>query len=135
MSIKYARIDLWFEGFDGAFDEIRFKGPETIKGLNELRNKESWEMLKHDAPNHRFWLDKNFFHFPRHILSSKHEYMVESMEKKDTETESNDESFDFHLDPNRVRTNAEIQLFADVFSISINEARQILRNAGRQCQS
>ena len=44
---------------------------------------------------------------------------------KDTEVESNDESFDFHLDPNRIRTVAEIRLFADVFSISFEEARQI----------
>ena len=46
-----------------------------------------------------------------------------------------DESFDFHLDPNRVRTDAEIQLFADVFSISFDEARQILKKAGKVCQS
>lgn len=124
-----------FEGFDGAFDEIRFKGPETIKGLNELRNKESWEMLKKDTSNHYFWPDKNFFRFPRHILCSKHEYIMESMKMEDTEVESNDESFDFHLDPNRVRTNAEIQLFADVFSISFDEARQIMIKAGRLCQA
>ena len=124
-----------FEGFDGAFDEIRFKGPETIKGLNELRNKESWEILKKDVSNHYFGPDKNFFHFPHHILCSKPEYVMESMEKKDTEAELGDESFDFHLDPNRIRTDAEIQLFADVFSISFDEARQILKKAGRQCQS
>jgi serine/threonine protein kinase len=126
---------LQFEGFDGAFDEIRFKGPETIKGLNELRNKESWERLKKDASNHRFGPDKNFFHFPRHILCSKPEYIMESMEKKDTKAALGDEGFDFHLDPNRIRTNAEIQLFADVFSISFDEARQILNKAGRKCQS
>ena len=124
-----------FEGFDGAFDEIRFKGPETIKGLNELRNKESWEMLKKDTSNHYFGPDKNFSHFPRHILCSKHEYIMESMEKKDTKAELGDESLDFHLDPNRIRTNAEIQLFADVFSISFDEARQILKKAGGKCQS
>ena len=124
-----------FEGFDGAFDEIRFKGPETIKGLNELRNKESWEMLKKDTSDYYFGSDKNFFHFPRHILCSKHEYIMESMKMKDTETESDDESFDLHLDPNRVRTNAEIQLFADVFSISFDEARQIMIKAGRLCQA
>ena len=50
---------------------------------------------------------------------------MESMEKKDTEAEASDESFDFHLDPNRIRTVAEIRLFADVFSISFEEARQI----------
>ena len=122
-----------FEGFDGAFDEIRFKGPETIKGLNELRNKESWEMLKKDTSNHYSGPDKNFFHFPRHILCSKHEYIMESMEKKDTKAELGDESFDFHLDPNRVRTDAEIQLFADVFSISREEARRIITEAGFRC--
>ena len=53
---------------------------------------------------------------------------------KDTETESDDESFDFHLDPNRVRTNAEVQLFADVFSISKEDARRILINTGHQCE-
>ena len=101
-----------FEGFDGLFDEIRFKGPETVKEINDLR----------------------FSYFPRHILPSKHEYRVESMEKKDTEADTDDESFDFHLDPNRIRTVAEIQLFADVFSISFKEARRILTKAGRRCE-
>ena len=101
-----------FEGFDGLFDEIRFKGPEAIKEINDLR----------------------FSHFSRHILSSKHEYRVESMEKKDTEADTSDESFDFHLDPNRIRANAEIQLFADVFSITFEEARRILTKAGRRCE-
>lgn len=44
-----------------------------------------------------------------------------------SEIEPNDESFDFHLDLNRVRTNAEMQLFSDVFSINVDEARQILK--------
>ena len=122
---------LQLEGYDGAFDEIRFKGPETIKGLNELRNKESWE--NKDVSNHYFGPDKNFFHFPRHILCSKPEYIMESMEKKDTKAALGDESFDFHLDPNRVRTDAEIQLFADVFSISKEEARRIITEAGFRC--
>lgn len=76
----------------------------------------------------------NNSYFPRHILPSKHEYIVESMEKKDTEVASNDESFGFHLDPNRIRTVAEIQLFASVFSISFKEARRILTKAGRRCE-
>ena len=101
-----------FEGFDGLFDAIRFKGPDAIKEITDLR----------------------FSYFPRHILPSKHEYRVEGMEKKDTETDLNDESFDFHLDPNRIRTVAEIQLFADVFSISFKEARRILTKAGRRCE-
>lgn len=40
--------------------------------------------------------------------------------------DTNDVEFDFRLDPNRIRTNAEIQLFADVFYISHEEARRIL---------
>lgn len=68
-------------------------------------------------------------------MCSKHEYIIESMETKDTETESDDESFDFHLDPNRVRADAEIQLFADVFSISFDDAVRILVKAGRRCES
>ena len=49
------------------------------------------------------------------------------------ETEGKVENIDYRLDPNRVPTDAEIQLFADVFSISFDEARQILKKAGRQC--
>ena len=92
-------------------------------------------MFKKYTSSYYLGPDKTFFHFPSHILCLKHEYIMESMKMKDTETGSSDESFDFHLDPNRVRTNAEIQLFADVFSISFDEARQILKKAGRQCQS
>ena len=62
------------------------------------------------------------------------DYVVESMEKKDTKAGPIDESFDFHLDPNRIRTVTEIQLFADVFSISFEEARRILTKAGRRCE-
>ena len=55
------------------------------------------------------------------------------MKMEDTEVGSNDESFDFHLDPNRIRTDAEIQLFADVFSISREEARRIITEAEFRC--
>lgn len=120
-----------FEGFDVS-DAIRFKGPESLEELRDLQQKENLEYFKKRLESDR--KTKNL-HFPRHILCSKHEYIMESMKMKDTETGSSDESFDFHLDPNRVRTNAEIQLFADVFSISFDEARQILKKAGRQCQS
>ena len=54
-----------------------------------------------------------------------------SMEGKGTEEEPNDESFDFHLDPNRVRTNAEVVTFSEVFQISVDEAKQILKKAGK----
>ena len=60
---------------------------------------------------------------------------MEGMEKKDTKADLGDESFDFHLDPNRVRTDAEIQLFAEVFEISVEEARRILTKAGKRCAS
>ena len=75
------------------------------------------------------------FHFSRHFFASRRKYVVESMKMEETETASNDERFDFHLDPNRIRTNAEIQLFADVFEISVEEARQILMKAGRRCEA
>ena len=120
-----------FEGFDVS-DAIRFKGPESLGELRDLQQKENFDYFKkkleleHETKN---------FHSSRHILCSKPEYIMESMGKKDTKTELGDESFDFHLDPNRVRTNAEIQLFADVFSISFDEARQTLKKAGRKCQS
>ena len=120
-----------FEGFDVS-DAIRFKGPESLGELRDLQQKENFDYFKkkleleHETKN---------FHSSRHILFSKPEYVMESMEKKDTKAELGDESFDFHLDPNRVRTNAEIQLFADVFSISFDEARQILKKAGGKCQS
>ena len=120
-----------FEGFDVS-DAIRFKGPESLGELRDLQQKENFDYFKkqleieHETKN---------LHSSRHILCSKHEYIMESMEKKDTKAELGDESFDFHLDPNRIRTNAEIQLFADVFSISFDEARQILKKAGGKCQS
>ena len=173
-----------FEGFDGAFDEIRFKGEsserfkglgvgeevqkshiedpvvvvipglkrvvgddELLEGVAGVSEREGLLCRLQSVFNcihscryfntrivYHTWRNNataHIFHFPRHILCSKHEYIMESMKTKDTEVASNDESFDFHLDPNRVRTNAEIQLFADVFSISFDEARQILkRQAG-----
>ena len=54
---------------------------------------------------------------------------------EDSEVESNDESLDFHLDPNRVRTDAEVATFAEVFQITVDEAKRILKAAGRKCQS
>ena len=120
-----------FEGFDVS-DAIRFKGPESLGELRKLQQKENFDYFKkqleleHETKN---------FHSSRHILCSKPEYIMESMEKQDTKAELGDESFDFHLDPNRIRTDAEIQLFADVFSISFDEARQILKKAGGKCQS
>ena len=134
----FAPIQL--EGFDGAFDEVRFRGPETIKELNKLREKEMSEMLNRDTSQKQhlepqFLEDINFLKFPREILPAKCEYTVESMKPTDAEKEQKSEVADFHLDPNRIRTNAEIQLFADVFSITFDEARQILKKAGRRCQS
>ena len=48
---------------------------------------------------------------------------MERMEKKDAKAESRDESFDFHLDPNRIRKVTEIQLFADVSFQSLSKKR------------
>ena len=35
----------WFEGFDHVVDDVRFKGPETASGINELRNIETQSKL------------------------------------------------------------------------------------------
>lgn len=93
-----------FEGFDRNVDEVRFKGPLTIKELNNQR----------------------FFNFPREISSPNPEYTVDSMNTKETKTKQKGGSFNFHLDPNRIRTDAEIKLFANVFSLPLSTARQIL---------
>ena len=71
----------------------------------------------------------------RKILPDDGPYRVERMETKNIEEEQTDARSNFHLDPNRVRTEAEIQLFADVFRIGVEEARQILTKAGKRCQS
>ena len=120
-----------FEGFDVS-DAIRFKGPESLGELRDLQQKENFDYFKkqleieHETKN---------FHSSRHILCSKHEYVMESMKMEDSEVESNDESLDFHLDPNRVRTDAEVATFAEVFQITVDEAMRILKAAGRKCQS
>ena len=60
---------------------------------------------------------------------------MESMEKKDAKAAVGDERFDFHLDPNRIRTDVEVATFAEVFQIPVDEARRILKESGRKCQS
>ena len=114
-------INEHIEEFDGANNVIDYKGPPDpmCYGVCPIRKKTAFY--------------KNL-HFPRHFFVSSGKYVVESMETKDIKAGSSDESFDFRLDPNRVRTNAEIQLFADVFSITFEEARQILTKAGRRCE-
>ena len=57
-------------------------------------------------------------HFPRHIFSARWKYTAEDMEDSVYEK--------YGINPNRTPTDAEIQLFAVVFSISVDEARQIL---------
>ena len=109
------------EEFDGANNVIDYKGPSdpTAYGI---------------CPNHKKASFYKNLYSPRHFFASRGKYVVERMEKKDAKAESRDESFDFHLDPNRIRKVTEIQLFADVFSISFEEARQILTKAGRGCE-
>ena len=116
-----AVINDHIEEFDGSNNVIDYKGPPDPMGYGVCPNRKKTTFYKN-------------LHFARHFFASRGKYVVESMEKTDTEAESNDASFDFHLDPNRIRTVAEIQLFADVFSISFKEARQILTKAGRRCE-
>ena len=63
--------------------------------------------------------------FSHNKSASSPEYRIVSSECKKTSEP---------LDPNRVFTDAEIRLFADVFSISFAEACQILMKAGRRCE-
>ena len=53
----------------------------------------------------------------------------------DTMTDGKASGFTYHLDPDRIRTDAEVETFADVFQISTDEARRILKESGRKCQS
>ena len=41
----------------------------------------------------------------------------------------------YGINPNRTPSEAEIRLFAVVFSISINEAQQILKKAGNNVET
>ena len=66
-----------FEGFDVS-DAIRFKGPESLEELRDLQQKENLEYFKKRLESDR--KTKNL-HFPRHILCSKHEYIMEVIAK------------------------------------------------------
>ena len=114
-------INEHIEEFDGANNVIDYKGPIKPAGYGICPRRTESTFFRN-------------LHFPRHFFVSSGKYVVESMETKDIKAGSSDESFDFRLDPNRVRTNAEIQLFADVFSITFEEAHQILTKAGRRCE-
>ena len=114
-------INEHIEEFDGANNVIDYKGPIKPAGYGICPRRTESTFFRN-------------LHFPRHFFVSSGKYVVESMETKDIKAGSSDESFDFRLDPNRVRTNAEIQLFADVFSITFKEAHQILTKAGRRCE-
>ena len=61
-------------------------------------------------------------------------YLVESMDTKDKIADGKGEGFNYRLDPDRIRTEAEVETFADVFHISSDEARRILKAAERKCQ-
>ena len=56
------------------------------------------------------------------------------MKKGDENTIQDNGGFSYRLDPNRVRTESEIELFAAVLGLSIDEARQILIESGRKCE-
>lgn len=56
------------------------------------------------------------------------------MESMETGNNLADESSGLahRLDPNRTRTDAEVATFAEVFRISVNEARRILKRSGKK---
>ena len=57
------------------------------------------------------------------------------METKDAMTDDKAGGFAYHLDPDRIQTDAEVATFAEVFQITVDEAKRILKAAGRKCQS
>ena len=61
--------------------------------------------------------------------------MMESMKTKDMTADDKSSGFAYHLDPDRIRTDAEVATFAEVFQITVDEAKRILKAAGRKCQS
>ncbi|MBS7285883.1 MAG: serine/threonine protein kinase [Kiritimatiellae bacterium] len=120
-----------FEGFDVS-DAIRFKGPESLGELRDLQQKENLEYFKKRLKSQR---ETKNLHFPRHIFAPNHEYLVESMDTKDKIADGKGEGFNYRLDPDRIRTDAEVATFAEVFQITVDEAKRILKAAGRKCQS
>ena len=120
-----------FEGFDVS-DAIRFKGPESLDELRDLQQKENFDYFKKQLEIEH---ETKKLHFSRHILCSKPECIMESMEKKDTKADGKASGFTYHLDPDRIRTDAEVATFAEVFQITVDEAKRILKAAGQKCQS
>ena len=57
-----------------------------------------------------------------------------SMETKGKMAAGKSDGFTCRLDPNRVRTDAEVATFAEVFQIPVDEARRILTATGRKCR-
>ena len=120
-----------FEGFD-VTDAIRFKGPESLDELRDLQQKENLDYFKKQLKSQ---CETKNLHFPRHIFAPNHEYLVESMDTKDKMADGKREGFNYRLDPDRIRTDAEVATFAEVFQITVDEAKRILKAAGRKCQS
>ena len=120
-----------FEGFDVS-DAIRFKGPESLGELRDLQQKENFEYFKKRLESQR---ETKNLHFPRHIFAPNHEYLVKSMDTKDKMADGKGEGFNYRLDPDRIRTDAEVATFAEEFQITVDEAKRILKAAGRKCQS
>ena len=60
---------------------------------------------------------------------------MESMETQDETEAGKSDGFTYRLDPDRVRTDAEVETFAEVFQITVDEARRILKESGRKCQA
>jgi len=106
-------VDAHIDGFDGACDEIRFRGPMTRQGLERVKEEERRMIMNWD--NETF--SKNLY-LPRHIFALKWKYVVEDMEDSIYEK--------YGIDPDRVPTAAEIELVAYCFGVSDAEAASIL---------
>ena len=101
------------DGFDGAYDEIRWRGPTSKQGLERIRAEENRAILNRDART----ISKNL-HFPRHFFASRGKYLVDDMEDSIYEK--------YGINPNRVPTDAEVESVAYYFDVSESEAASIL---------
>ena len=69
-----ATFKAYFSNYDAAFNDIRFGGPETPRGLKRRRHEDQLDQMRRAMQS----FSKNF-HFPRHILASGGKYLKEEL--------------------------------------------------------
>jgi len=89
---------------------IDFRGPSTPVGRGLRPRRDETTFFKN-------------LHFPRHFFAPRGKYVVEDMEDSIYKK--------YGIDPNRVPTDAEVELVAFCFGVSREEARLILATRRR----